>query len=180
VRKLVVSEFITLDGVFEAPAWTFQYGSEEQEQYKLRELRESDALLLGRVTYEAFAQAWPTMKDPAGFADQMNSMPKYVVSTTLKTGSWNNTTIIPDNVAKEVQRLKEQQGKNILVGGSAKLIETLMRHNLVDEYRLMVFPVIQGKGRRLFGEGAGEMTLTPVDVTKFKSGVTVLVYRAVR
>ncbi len=159
MRKVVVTEFISLDGVIDNPRWTFEFGGPEQEQYKLTELRESDALLLGRVTYEGFAQAWPSMKDPAGFADQMNSMPKHVASRTLKTGSWNNTHILASHVAGEVRRLKEQPGRNILVGGSANLIETLKQHDLVDEYRLMVFPIVLGAGKRLFQDGTATSTL---------------------
>jgi dihydrofolate reductase len=152
MRKVIVSEFMSLDGVIENPAWTFDYISEEQEKYKLEELRAADALLLGRVTYEGFAAAWPTVVDEVGFADQMNSMRKYVVSTTLREGTWNNTSIIREDVAGAVRHLKSQPGKHILVGGSGNLVQTLRTHDLIDEYRLMLFPVILGRGIRLFQE----------------------------
>lgn len=110
MRKIVVTEFVSLDGVMEEPSWTFQFASEEQEKFKLDELFASDALLLGRVTYEGFASAWPSMTDEAGFADSMNSLPKYVVSKTLDTTEWNNSTIINENVVEEITSLKEQPG----------------------------------------------------------------------
>jgi len=176
MRKLIVSEFMSLDGVMEQPSWTFEFGSPQQEQYKYEELFASDALLLGRITYEGFAQAWPAITDDVGFADRMNSLPKYVVSTTLKTGTWNNTTIISSNVVDEIQKLKQARGQAILVGGSGKLVDTLKRHDLVDEYRLMMFPVVLGKGQRLFVEGGEPKRLQLSSVTALKSGVTVLTY----
>jgi dihydrofolate reductase len=176
MRKLIVSEFVSLDGVIEQPSWTFDFGSPEQERYKYEELFASDALLLGRITYEGFAQAWPTITDEVGFADRMNTLPKYVVSTTLNKGTWNNTTIIASNVVDEIEALKQARGQAILVGGSGVLVDTLKRHDLVDEYRLMVFPVLLGKGRRLFVEGSEPKKFQPSSVTAFKSGVTVLTY----
>jgi len=176
MRKLIVSEFLSLDGVMEQPSWTFEFGSPQQEQYKYEELFASDALLLGRVTYEAFAQAWPSITDEVGFADRMNGLPKYVVSTTLKKGTWNNTSIISANVVDEIRKLKEARGQTILVGGSGKLVDTLKHHDLVDEYRLMIFPVIVGNGQRLFVEGSEPKKFQTSGVTAFKSGVTVLTY----
>jgi len=176
MRKLIVSEFVSLDGIMEQPSWTFEFGSPQQEQYKYDELFASDALLLGRVTYDGFAQAWPTVTDEVGFADRMNSLPKYVVSTTLKKGTWNNTTIISSNVLDEIQKLKQARGQAILVGGSGKLVNMLNRHDLVDEYRLMIFPVVLGKGQRLFAEGGEPKKLQLSSVTALKSGVTVLTY----
>ena len=176
MRKLIVSEFVSLDGIMEQPSWTFEFGSPQQEQYKYDELFASDALLLGRVTYDGFAQAWPTVTDEVGFADRMNSLPKYVVSTTLKNGTWNNTTIISSNVLDEIQKLKQARGQAILVGGSGKLVNMLNRHDLVDEYRLMIFPVVLGKGQRLFAEGGEPKKLQLSSVTALKSGVTVLTY----
>jgi dihydrofolate reductase len=176
MRKLIVSEFVSLDGVIEQPSWTFEFGSPEQERYKYEELFASDALLLGRVTYQGFAQAWPTMTDEVGFADRMNSVPKYVVSTTLKKGMWNNTTIISSNVVNEIRTLKTARGQAILVGGSGRLVDTLKRHDLVDEYRLMVFPVVVGKGQRLFIEGSEPKKFQLSSATVLKSGVTILTY----
>src|SRR5918912_120735 len=163
VRKVVVSEFVSVDGVVEDPGWTFQFGSEEQEKFKFAELSVSDALLLGRVTYEGFAAAWPSMMEQyegprraelQEYTDMMNGYPKYVVSTTLEEPlAWNNSTLIKGNVAEEVLRLKQQPGKDILVFGSGRLVNVLMQHDLIDEYRLMVFPIVLGSGQRLFEEG---------------------------
>jgi dihydrofolate reductase len=158
--KVVVTEFITLDGVIQDPGgsgemerggWSFEYNrGEEGDQFKLQELNASDAQLLGRVTYEGFAAAWPTMEDDAGFADKMNSMPKYVVSTTIKDPEWENTTVISENVPNEIAKLKDQYEGDILIAGSAKLIQSLVENDLVDEWRLMVFPEVLGEGKRLF------------------------------
>lgn len=162
MAKLIVSEFVSLDGTMEAPGnegtfahsgWTMGYGGEEFNKFKFDELMAADSLLLGRITYEGFAAAWPKMEDEAGFADKMNGMAKYVVSTTLGDPEWNNSYLIKENVADEVRKLKEQPGKDILVYGSSVLLQTLMEENLVDEYRLLVYPVILGAGRKLFKEG---------------------------
>ena len=141
LRKIVVSEFVTLDGVMEDPRWSFQFQpSEDYLKVKLNELFTSDGLLLGRVTYEGFAAAWPSMqKDPEGYADWMNNLPKYVVSTTLKEAKWNNSTIIKQNVKEEISRLKQEEGQgNILIFGSRDLVDSLVRYNLVDEFSLWV------------------------------------------
>lgn len=175
MRKVIVSEFLSLDGVIEAPAWTFQFFGEEQAKFKFDELFASDALLLGRVTYEGFAEAWPGRTDEQGFADRMNSLPKYVVSTTLETAEWNNSHLIKENIAEEVARLKEQPGENILVYGSGKLVQTLMEHDLVDEYRLMIFPIALGSGQRFFTEKT-KTTLKLADTQLFSTGVVVLTY----
>jgi dihydrofolate reductase len=161
--KLVVSEFVTLDGVMEDPGgaegfahggWAFRFErGPEGDRFKLDEVLAADSLLLGRKTYEGFAQAWPGRTDEAGFADKMNAMPKFVVSTTLERADWNNSTLIRDDVVAEVARLKQQPGGDVLVAGSRQLVGTLMRHDLVDEYRLMVFPVVLGSGKRLFEDG---------------------------
>ena len=176
MRKVIVSEFLSLDGVMEEPLWTFKFFDEEQAQYKLNELMTADALLLGRVTYEGFAAAWPDRKDAQGFADRMNTLPKYVVSTTFEEVEWNNSHVISENVAEEVTRLKQQPGQNILVGGSGQLVQTLMQHDLVDEYRIMFFPVVVGRGKRLFKQGS-TATLKLTDAQTFVSGVTVLTYQ---
>jgi dihydrofolate reductase len=161
--RIVVTEYITLDGVIQDPGgtgeyerggWTFEYNrGDEGDKFKLDELKAADAQLQGRITYEGMAAAWPTMKDDAGFADRMNSMPKYVVSTTLKDPEWENSTVISDNVPEEVAKLKDQYEGDILIYGSAKLIATLIENDLVDEWRLMVYPEILGLGKRLFQDG---------------------------
>jgi dihydrofolate reductase len=190
VSKLVVSEFITLDGVVEDPGgaesfehggWSFKFEQgPEGEQYKLDEVLAADALLLGRVTYEGFAAAWPAITDEAGFADKMNGMPKYVVSTTLERPEWNNTTVIKGDVAGEVSKLKQQAG-DLLVTGSPTLIRTLMEHDLVDEYRLMAFPIVLGTGKRLFGDGSKLSTLRLADAKPVgPDGVVVLTYERAR
>ena len=154
--KLVVTEFITLDGVVEDPSWSFDFNrGDEGETFKGDELKAADAQLLGRVTYEGFAKAWPSMTDTGWFGERMNSMRKYVVSTTLTDddADWNNTTVIRDDVAGQVRRLKEQMAGDFLVAGSAGLVRTLVENDLVDEYRLMVYPIVLGTGKRLFGDG---------------------------
>ncbi len=172
-----MSEFVSLDGVVEDPSWTFQFGSEEQEKFKVDELAASDALLLGRVTYEGFVAAWPSMNDEEGFADRMNGYPKHVVSTTLEEPlEWNNSTLIKDNIVEQITDLKRQDGKDILVFGSATLVRTLMEHDLVDEYRLMVFPIVVGKGKRLFGDAEETKAMKLVN-TKEVGPDGVLTYR---
>ena len=193
MRKVIASEFVALDGVIENPSWTFRFTGKEQQKFKFDELSASDALLLGRVTYESFAAAWPRMTEQAGelsasdalllgrYADMMNGYPKYVASTTLQEPlEWNNSTLIEGDVAEGVSRLKQQPGKDILVFGSGKLVNTLMRDELIDEYRLMIFPIIVGSGQRLFADGIDEMVLELVDTETFGSGVVVLTYRSAR
>ena len=180
MRKIIVTEYLTLDGVFEEPGhWSFDFWSDEAAKYKYDELFSSDVQLLGRVTYEGFAKAWPTMEGTGDFGERMNSMPKYVVSTNLKSATWNNTTILSDNVVQEITKLKDQSGQHILVAGSGKLVQTLTQHNLVDEYRLMVYPLILGSGKRLFAEGADALKLQLVETKTFSTGVVVLTYQPV-
>jgi dihydrofolate reductase len=160
MAKLVVSQFITTDGVVEDPGgaedfdrggWAFKFErGAEGDKFKLDEVMASDALLLGRTTYEGFAAAWPSREGE--FADKFNGMPKYVVSTTLSDPEWNNSHVISGDVAAEVAKIKERHDGDILVNGSVQLVQTLVENGLVDEYRLMVFPVILGSGKRLFGE----------------------------
>ena len=186
MRKIVVSEFVSLDVVVEDPGgaekfkhggWSFKFRDDQVPKYKLDELSTSDALLLGRVTYEGFAKAWPSRKDDLGFADKMNNMPKYVVSTTLKKLDWNNSQLIKSNVVEEVKRLKQQPGKDILVYGSGKLVNTLLQHNLVDELRLMVHPVVLGSGKRLFDDNAESLKVLKLAESKtFPSGIVLLSY----
>lgn len=189
MRKVVVSEYVTVDGVMEDPGgaegfkyggWSFQYWSDEAAKYKYDELFASDALLLGRVTYQGFAAAWPTMEGTGDFGERMNSLPKYVVSTTLEKAEWNNSTIIKANVVEEIARLKAMPGQDILIGGSGDLAHSLAQHNLIDEYRLMVYPVALGRGKRLFREGSDALKLQLVDTKTFGSGVVVLTYQPVR
>ena len=186
MRKLIVAELVTLDGVMEAPGgepshphtgWAFDYMGPEQIQYKLEEVREAEAMLIGRVTYESFAEAWP--ERTGDIADKLNAMPKHVVSTTLQHPAWNNTEVIADDVPAAVRRLKEQDGGPILVHGSRILAQSLMEHDLVDEYRLMVFPVVLGSGRRLFPESPSKRVLRLVDTRPFDNGVVVLTYHPV-
>jgi dihydrofolate reductase len=186
VRKVVVSQFVSLDGVVEDPSsWTFQFFGEEQQKYKLDELAAADVLLLGRVTYEEFAAAWPKMMEQyegpgraelGEYADMMNGYPKFVVSTTLREAEWNNSTVITGNVADEVCRLKQQPGKDILVFGSTELVNALVRHGLVDEFRLMVFPILLGGGKRLFDDAGEQRALSLVDTKTFGTDVVVLTY----
>lgn len=174
MRRVVVTEYVSLDGVFDEPGeWSFPFWNEEAFQYKYDELFASDAQLLGRKTYEGFAKAWPTMSDEVGFADRMNTMPKYVVSSTLENPEWTNTTVIRGNVPEEVVKLKEGTGQDILVAGSGQLVRTLTEHHLVDEYRFMVHPIVLGSGNGLFKE---RTVLSLVDTKRFSSGIVVLTY----
>lgn len=177
MRKVVVSEFVSLDGVMENPSWTFRFESEERDKFKFDELAAADALLLGRTTYEGFAAAWPQMEEQTGeYGAWMNGYPKYVASTTLEEPLEWNASLIGEDLSGEVSALKQQPGKDILVFGSADLVNTLMRHDLIDEYRLMVFPVILGGGKRLFGEGMGTKTLRLSETNTLGSEVLVLTY----
>ena len=185
MRKLIVTEYVTADGVMEDPGggdksgyggWSRAFFNEEAGKYKFDEIFSVDALLLGRVTYTGFAKAWPNFKDEAGFADRMNGLPKYVVSTTLKTAEWNNSHILTGDVVEEVNQLKQAAGQPILVAGSAQLVHTLREHNMVDEYRLMVHPIVVGGGKRLFHDGTGPTALKLVDTKAFSTGIIVLTY----
>jgi dihydrofolate reductase len=176
MRKVIVTEFVSLDGVAEAPEkWVFQFMSDDIGMFKHDELFTADAHLLGRVTYEVFASAWPSRKDEAGFADRMNNLPKFVVSTTLDRAEWKNSTIIKRNVAEEVLTLKQQPGQDILVAGSVSLVQTLMQNGLIDEYRLLTFPIVLGSGKRLFAQGS-KASLKLVEAKSFGSGVVLLRY----
>jgi dihydrofolate reductase len=184
VRKLIVTEFVSLDGVMEAPGgepghphsgWTFDYHDEEQMKYKLDETLEAESLLIGRVTYESFVGAWPQRKGE--FADKLNSMPKHVVSTTLTDPEWNNTTVIDGDVPEAVAKLKEGDGGPILIAGSRTLVHSLIPHDLIDEYRLMIFPVTVGSGARLWPDSPDKMVLELADTRRYDSGVVMNVYR---
>lgn len=157
--------------------WTMPYFNDEAGKFKLDELFEADALLLGRVTYQHFAAAWPSMTDEAGFADRMNSLPKYVLSTTLQEPLEWNATLLAGDVADEVGALKAGGDGTILVFGSRDLVHTLLRHGgLIDEFRLMVFPIVLGSGERLFRAGSPTVGLRLIGSTSFESGVVVLSY----
>jgi dihydrofolate reductase len=182
--RIVVTEFVSLDGVMQAPGggedfkyagWTFKINrGTEGDQFKLDETRESEALLLGRVTYEGFATAWPSRTGE--FADKFNSMPKYVVSSTLEAPAWNNSAVLKGDVVEEVRRLRQSMGGNIVVHGSAQLVQTLVEHDLVDELRLMVFPVVLGTGKRLFGETSDKKSLRLVNSKTVGDGIAILIY----
>ena len=186
MSKLVVSEFVTLDGVMEDPGgaegfdrggWAFKFErGPEGDKFKLDEVLAADALLLGRKTYEGFAEAWPSRTDEVGFADKMNTMPKFVVSTTLDQPEWNNSTVIKGDIAAEVSRLKQQPDQDLLVYGSGELLGTLLQHDLVDELRLMVFPVVLGGGKRLFADDA-DMTALKLVETKPTGSVAIITLR---
>jgi dihydrofolate reductase len=163
----------------EAPnEWSFDFWSQEAAQFKFEELFASDAMLLGRVTYEGFAAAWPTMEGTGAYGEKMNSMPKFVVSTTLADAeaTWN-ATFLKGDLADEVSRIKHEVGQDLLIFGSGQLVHTLVAQNLIDEYRLMVFPVVLGSGKRVFPEADEKTTLTLVESKPFASGVMVLTYR---
>ena len=184
--RIVVTEFISLDGVIEAPGggedyrhggWTFEIErGEEGDRFKLDELKEAEAQLLGRVTYEGFAAAWPKMKDEAGFAEKMNGMPKYVVSSTLERADWQNTTILSGDPARSVAALKNEVDGVILVAGSATLVKSLIENDLVDELRLMVFPVLLGAGKRLFPEGEAKHSLKLLEAKTVGDGISLVRY----
>ncbi len=182
--RIVVTEFISLDGVIEDPGgsedykyggWSFEISrGDEGDKFKLDEALDSAALLLGRVTYEGFADAWPSRDGE--FADKFNNMPKYVVSSTLKDPEWTNTTVLGDDLAAEVSRLKEEVDGDIVVHGSAQLAQALVEQGLVDELRLMVFPVVLGSGKRLFGETSDKKPLRLSDSKIVGDGVALLIY----
>jgi len=182
--QLVVTEFISLDGVIEAPGggedykhggWTFEIDrGDEGNQFKLDETMSSAALLLGRRTYEGFAAAWP--ERDGEFADKFNAMPKYVVSSTLRDPKWTNSTVLSGDVVDEVKKLKREQDGDIVVHGSARLVQALIENDLVDELRLMVFPVLLGTGKRLFGETTDKKRLRLSSSTVVGDGVAIQVY----
>ena len=186
--KIVVTEFISLDGVIEAPGggesfkhagWSFKFSrGDEGDKFKLDETRSSEALLLGRVTYEGFAAAWPSRDGE--FADKFNSMPKYVVSSTLTKPTWNNSTVLKGDVADQVSKLKQKHDGDIVVHGSARLVQSLLENGLVDELRLMVFPVVLGTGKRLFGETSDMKALRLVDSKVVGDGVAIFTYQPAR
>jgi dihydrofolate reductase len=179
MTRIVVTEFLSLDGCIDEPRWTFQFDrGAEGDKFKFDELFGSDALLLGRTTYQGFAQAWPNMGHD-DFGQRMNSIPKYVVSATLSEAdaTWGDTTIIRDNVPAEIAKLKAQPGGDLLVEGSCQLVQELAKHGLVDEYRLMVFPIILGGSKRLFPDSVNEQTTLKLTSSRtLDSGILLLTY----
>ena len=185
--KIVATEYVSLDGVVEAPGggedfehagWSFEVDrGEEFEKFKLDETLNAEALLLGRVTYDGFAAVWPSMEGE--LADKFNAMPKYVVSSTLEDPEWNNSTVLEGDVVEEVSRLRQAPGGDIVVHGSPQLVQTLLEHDLIDELRLMVFPVVLGKGKRLVGETSDKKRLRLTDSRTVGDGIAILVYELV-
>jgi dihydrofolate reductase len=183
--RIVVTEFVSLDGVMQDPGgdgnfkhkgWTFKFNrGEAGDKFKLDETRDSEALLLGRVTYEGFAAAWPSRDGE--FANKLNSMPKYVVSSTLDKAGWNNSTVLKGDVLQEVSKLKQRVGGDIVVHGSAQLVQTLLANDLVDELRLMVFPVVLGSGKRLFGSTSDQKRMQLVESKTVGDGIAILIYK---
>ena len=184
MRKLIVSEWVTVDGVFDADTmgqWFRPYDSDDRQEWIKEGILASDTFLFGRITYEMLAGYWPTVKDRDNkeieIADRLNGAPKYVVSSTLKTGKWNNSTIIKSNVVKQFAKLKQQPGQDILVFGSATLVQSVMESDLIDEYRLLVHPIIMGIGKRPFKDGLPTTKLQLVTTRTFSLGVTALCYQ---
>ena len=184
MKKLIVSEFITIDGVMEDPGgaegksyggWSLKFFSPEYATYKAEELFSCDTLLLGRLTYKEFADAWPERHDD--FADRMNAIKKYIVTSSQDTLAWQNSEAINGNIVEAVTQLKQQDGQNILVAGSGQLVDELLKNKLVDELRLMVHPIVIGEGKRLFKDGIPLSTFELVAVEKFSSGTVVLTYK---
>jgi dihydrofolate reductase len=187
MRNVVAAEYITIDGVMQDPGgvgeiehggWSSEYFSDEVAKYQSDQLLASDALLLGRVTFEGFAAAWPSMEEVEGeFAVRMNALPKFVASRTLNEPLAWNGTLLKGDLPEEIAKLKEKPGEDLLIYGSGELVNELHPHGLIDEYKLMVFPVTLGGGKRLFREGTDMTALTLTDAQKTSSGVALLTYR---
>jgi len=185
--KIVVTEFVSLDGVMEDPGgaegyehggWTFAFDRGEGDDFKLQETLDTEALLLGRTTYEGFAAAWPSREGK--FADKFNRMPKYVVSSTLKQPDWNNSTVLEGDLAEDIAKLSSSVQGNIVVHGSAQLVQALIERELLDELRLMVFPVLLGSGKRLFGETSDTRPLRLTSSKSVGEGIVILTYEPAR
>jgi dihydrofolate reductase len=191
MRHIIVNEFLSLDGVMQAPGspdedrrggfelggWHMQYGDDEMTAAALEAMDDSDGFLLGRRTYEIFASYWPSAPEDNPFTERMNRLAKYVVSETLDEVTWNNSTLLEGDAAEAITELKAQPGKDLQVLGSGKLVRTLMEHDLVDEYNLMVDPVVLGRGKRLFGDGVPTTALQLVDAETTDTGTAILTYR---
>jgi dihydrofolate reductase len=173
--RLVATEYVSLDGVFEEPGhWSFPWFNDEAGQFKWAELQASDAQLLGRKTYQGFAAAWPAMEGTGEFGVKMNTMPKYVVSSSLEKVEWPGSMLIKGDVPAEVRRLKAMPGQDLLLAGSGQLFNALMEDDLIDVYRFMVHPVVLGKGRRLFAHGMDQKNLELTDIKRFATGIVVM------
>jgi dihydrofolate reductase len=186
MRKIIVGEFVSLDGVIEGPGpgdpfvhagWTMPYFNDEIWKITT-DTSNADALLLGRVTYQTFAAAFASQT--GGSADVMNNQTKYVVSTTLKKAEWQNSKLITGNISDEIAKIKQQPGKNIVVSGSGTLVQTLIKYDLVDEYSLLVYPLVLGTGKRLFGEGTAKIILKLVETRPLSTGVVLMRYEPER
>jgi dihydrofolate reductase len=186
MRRIVVTEFISLDGVVEDPGgaegyrhggWTFKFNGPEGMKYKVEETFAHDAMLLGRVTYEGFAAAWPGRTDDAGFADRFNSMKKYVVSSTLTDPDWTNSEVLGPDLKAEIERIKAEPGQDIIVHGSVRLVQSLLALGLVDELRLMTFPVVLGSGKRLFADSDEPIALRLASAQPVDNGTVILTYQ---
>jgi len=184
MRKIVVSAWLSIDGVFDAdtmPQWFFPFDSVERQQYITEGIMECDAILLGRTTYEMLASFWPYQtNDEMGPASKLNSVAKYIVSTTLKNAAWNNTKIISANIVEEIKKLKETEGTEIQIEGSAILVQSLLKANLIDEFRFLVHPIIAGTGKRFFKDGMQTSGLKHINTRTLDKGVIVLYYETVR
>ena len=175
--RLVATEYVSLDGVFEEPGeWSFPFFNDEAAQFKARELEQTDALLLGRKTYEGFAAAWPTMEGTGEFGEKMNSMPKYVVSSTLEEAGWTGSILVKGDLATEIGKLKDTPGKDLLLSGSGRLLNGLRQANLIDLYRFMLHPIVLGAGARLFPDGIDRTVLELTHHESFDSGIVILEY----
>src|ERR1700674_3238030 len=178
--RLVATEYLSMDGVFEEPGhWSGPWFKEEAGKFKWDELQATDALLLGRNTYEGFAKAWPTMPGTGEFGEKMNSVPKYVVSSTLDKVEWTGSKLIKGNVSEEIKRVKKQPGGDLLLSGSGQLFNAMMRENLIDLCRFMLHPVVLGKGMRLFEGGGKQRSLKLMETKRFATGIIVLEYEPV-
>ena len=172
--RLVATEYLSLDGVFEEPGhWSFPFFDDQAAQFKFEELNATDALLLGRHTYEGFSKAWPTMQGTGDFGVKMNTMPKYVVSSKLKDPEWTGSQVIK---LDDVRKLKQQPGQDLLLSGSAQLFNALMSEDLIDLYRIMLHPIVVGQGKRLFADGDGSRNLELKETKRFPKGIIVLEY----
>jgi dihydrofolate reductase len=175
--RLVATEYISLDGVFEEPGrWSGPFFNDQAQEFKWNELQASDALLLGRNTYEGFAAAWPTMKGTGEFGEKMNSLPKYVVSSTLDKVDWTGSKLVKGDVTSEIRKLKKEPGKDLLLSGSGQLFNALMRENLIDLYRFMLHPIVVGKGKRLFTDAVDQSVLDLAETKRFSAGIVILEY----
>jgi dihydrofolate reductase len=173
--RLVATEYVSLDGIFDEPGeWSFPYFNDEAMKFKSDELATADAQLLGRKTYEGFAKAWPTMEGTGDFGVKFNSMPKYVVTSTLNKLEWTGSKAIKGDFIAEIRKLKQQPGQDLLLQGSGMLFNALMRENLIDLYKLMVHPVVIGHGNHLFQDGDGMRKLKLVDSKRFATGIVIM------